>query len=89
MATKKCANGHLYDPAIYGDTCPFCPSAGSTKVVDTPTDEPHGTHVLGQTGGGATVNINGGGTNSYNPTINLCIAICKAVGKTLDELFWE
>lgn len=25
----------------------------------------------------------------YNPTINLCIAICKAVGKTLDELFWE
>ena len=25
----------------------------------------------------------------YNPTINLCIAICKALGKTLDELFWE
>lgn len=25
----------------------------------------------------------------YNPTINLCIAICKAVEKTLDELFWE
>jgi putative transcriptional regulator len=25
----------------------------------------------------------------YNPTINLCIAICKAVDKTLDELFWE
>ena len=25
----------------------------------------------------------------YNPTINLCIAICKARGKTLDELFWE
>ena len=25
----------------------------------------------------------------YNPTINLCIAICKATGKTLDELFWE
>ena len=24
----------------------------------------------------------------YNPTINLCIAICKALGKTLDELFW-
>ena len=20
---------------------------------------------------------------------NLCIAICKALGKTLDELFWE
>lgn len=25
----------------------------------------------------------------YNPTINLCIAICKVLGKTLDELFWD
>ena len=25
----------------------------------------------------------------YNPTINLCRQICKALGKTLDELFWE
>ncbi len=25
----------------------------------------------------------------YNPTIHLCIAICKALDKTLDELFWE
>ena len=25
----------------------------------------------------------------YNPTINLCIAICRALGKTLDELFCE
>ncbi len=25
----------------------------------------------------------------YNPTIKLCIAICHALGKTLDELFWE
>ena len=25
----------------------------------------------------------------YNPTINLCIAICRALGKTLDELFWN
>ena len=25
----------------------------------------------------------------YNPTIRLCIAICKALNKTLDELFWE
>jgi putative transcriptional regulator len=25
----------------------------------------------------------------YNPTLNLCIAICKALGKTLDDLFWE
>ena len=25
----------------------------------------------------------------YNPTIRLCIAIGRALGKTLDELFWE
>ena len=25
----------------------------------------------------------------YNPTINLCIAICKALDKPLDELFWD
>ena len=25
----------------------------------------------------------------YNPTINLCIAICKVLDRTLDELFWE
>lgn len=25
----------------------------------------------------------------YNPTINLCIAICRILNKTLDELFWE
>lgn len=25
----------------------------------------------------------------YNPTINLCISICKALDKTLDDLFWE
>lgn len=25
----------------------------------------------------------------YNPTINLCIQICKVLGKTLDELFWD
>ena len=24
----------------------------------------------------------------YNPTIKLCIAICRALGCTLDELFW-
>ncbi len=25
---------------------------------------------------------------NYNPTLNLCIAICKALDKTLDDLFW-
>lgn len=25
----------------------------------------------------------------YNPTIKLCLAICHALNKTLDGLFWE
>lgn len=25
----------------------------------------------------------------YNPTLNLCIKICRALDRTLDELFWE
>lgn len=25
----------------------------------------------------------------YNPTINLCIKICKILGVTLNDLFWE
>ena len=25
----------------------------------------------------------------YNPTIKLCISLCKVLNKTLDELFWE
>lgn len=26
---------------------------------------------------------------NYNPTLKLCLAICKALNKTLDDLFWE
>jgi putative transcriptional regulator len=30
--------------------------------------------------------IEGGG---YNPTLNLCLRLARATGKTLDELFWD
>ena len=26
---------------------------------------------------------------AYNPSLKLCVAICKALNTTLDELFWE
>ena len=26
---------------------------------------------------------------NYNPTIKLCIAICRTLGKSLDDLFWD
>ena len=25
----------------------------------------------------------------YNPSLSLCLAICKCLHKTLDQLFWE
>lgn len=28
-------------------------------------------------------------SGDYNPTLNLCIAICKTLNKTLNDLFWE
>lgn len=26
---------------------------------------------------------------NYNPSLSLCINICKVLNKTLDEIFWE
>ncbi len=34
-----------------------------------------------------TINLNESG--NYNPSLKLCIAICKALDKTLNDLFWE
>ena len=28
-------------------------------------------------------------SGEYNPSLNLCIKICKQLNKTLNELFWE
>lgn len=28
-------------------------------------------------------------SGKFNPSIQLCIAICKALHKTLDDIFWE
>ena len=39
--------------------------------------------------GASRQTINAIEQGDYNPTINLCIAICRALDKTLDDLFWE
>ena len=33
--------------------------------------------------------INAIENGDYNPTINLCISICKVFHKTLNDFFWE
>ena len=44
---------------------------------------------LAQMCGVSRQTINAIEKGDYNPTINLCIAICRALGRTLDELCWE
>ena len=44
---------------------------------------------LAETVGVSRQTINAIEKGDYNPTIQRCLAICKALDKTLDELFWE
>ena len=45
--------------------------------------------ALAEAAGVSRQTINAIEKGDYNPTIRLCIAICRALDKTLDELFWE
>ena len=45
--------------------------------------------ALAEAAGVSRQTINAIEKGDYNPTIRLCIAICHALDKTLDELFWE
>ena len=45
--------------------------------------------ALAQLVGVSRQTINAIEKGDYKPTIRLCIAICHALDKTLDELFWE
>ena len=45
--------------------------------------------ALAELGGVSRQTINAIEKGDCNPTIRLCIAICKALDKTLDDLFWE
>ena len=44
---------------------------------------------LADLGGVSRQTINAIEKGDYNPTIQLCISICKALDKTLNDLFWE
>lgn len=45
--------------------------------------------ALADAAGVSRQTINAIEQGEYNPTIKLCLAICRVLGKTLDELFWE
>ena len=44
---------------------------------------------LAQAVGVSRQTINSIEKGDYNPTIKLCLSICKTLDRTLDELFWE
>ena len=44
--------------------------------------------ALAEAAGVSRQTINAIEKGDYNPTIKLCLAICKTLNKTLDELFW-
>ena len=45
--------------------------------------------ALAEAAGGSRQTLNAIEKGEYKPTIRLCLTICRALGKTLDELFWE
>ena len=44
---------------------------------------------LAEAVGVARQTVNAIEKGDYNPSVKLCITICKVLGKTLDQLFWE
>ena len=50
MATKKCANGHIYDPNVYGDNCPFCPSGETVNINEGGRTRVNNDQYIGSTG---------------------------------------
>ena len=45
--------------------------------------------ALAEAAGVSRQTINAIEKGDYNPTIKLCRAICRALDRTLDDLFWE
>ena len=77
-----------FSPDIYDNTCKddmgknLRLKAARAALDMTQQDLADAVNVARQT-------INAIEKGSFNPSIKLCVVICKALGKTLDELFWE
>lgn len=63
MSKKCCPNGHWYDPSIYGDQCPMCPTDGSAAGgVNSSTDFQNSVGLANPNSDGHTI-ISGPGRN--------------------------
>lgn len=64
MQKKRCPNGHVYDPGIYGDQCPLCPPG----VTSAPSSGPE-THLGSPApGSAASAGFGAGGLHTHIAT---------------------
>ena len=59
------------------------------ETESRPRRKGHDAGALAEAVGVSRQTVNAIEKGEYNPTINLCRSICKVLGKTLDDLFWE
>ena len=86
MAKKTCPNGHIFDPNIYGDQCPLCPSQDVAAGAGA-SSAPHT-----QIGGGApafgapdmhTHIAGSGGSAPVMPSMGAGMPVAGAQGPTM------
>ena len=61
----------------------------NNKMKESRTNKGYSQGELAKLIGVSRQTINMIENGEYNPTLALCIKICKVLDKTLDELFWE
>lgn len=59
------------------------------KMKDARTDLGLSQQQLADILGVSRQTVNAIEKGDYNPTIRLCVALCKALNLTLNDLFWE
>ena len=59
------------------------------KLKQTRLEQKLSQAVLARRVGVSRQTVNMIENGDYNPTISLCIRICRELGVTLDQLFWE
>ena len=74
----------LSHPIVRGDNMPK-----NLKLKAARAEKDLTQSALAEAAGVSRQTINAIEKGDYNPTIRLCIAICRALNRTLDDLFWE
>ena len=63
--------------------------AENRKIIVARAEKALTQEALAKSVGVSRQTINSIEKGKFNPSLNLCKAICRELNKTLDELFWE